>query len=224
MPLELLLKTAGQYERTHQVVLFVLFQNGLAEQLGLPPCKQVYLEYGRGLFDIALDHGAKPITGIEVKTWSDVSENQAERQRQWAEVEQGRILYVLMGWSEFEGPPGARIANERWIGVAELHDAIAQLAEREPREEVRGLAAAYARWLAAHVQERQASLEHPQWSRLQFSMFYNQIRRIFDYPSSIYKVDNPNGGRCILNFLSMAYRTLNLALFRRLPSAMPLEQ
>jgi hypothetical protein len=75
MPLDLLLRDAGEYERTHQVMLFRLFSEGhLAEELGLPKTVKVEQETQANLFDLELEHGGRGSTGIELKTWSHVTE------------------------------------------------------------------------------------------------------------------------------------------------------
>lgn len=82
MPLDLLFENAGDYERTHQIMLYVLFKEGrLSEHQGLSPTKGVGWEDEKRFFDITLKAESGLVTGVEVKTWSTVSVDQAQRQR-----------------------------------------------------------------------------------------------------------------------------------------------
>lgn len=204
MPLDLLLRHAGEYERTHQVLLHVLLSEGhLAEELGLPRVTAVEWEYERSLFDLAVKHRGDRTTGVEIKTWSEVKPEQAERQRKWASATGRTLLYVLLGNSEFEGVPGDEVANERRVGAAALRDAVLRMADRnDSSPAVRGLARSYAQWLESHVAERARQLSTPpeNWGRLEYAVFYDRVRRAMRWEASIYPSNNPGGPVYILNF------------------------
>lgn len=203
MPLDLLLENAGDYERTHQVVLYVLFKEGrLAEHLGLPPARSVGWEDEGRLFDLTLKDGGR-VTGVEVKTWSTVGEDQADRQRAWAKAGTRKLAYVLMGFSEFEDVPGDVIGGEHHFGAKAIRDAMTAVAKDDRcGSKVRGLADAYGRWLDGHLAARIKSLSTPKdkWGRLEYSVAYQRIREALGWPSDIYYVANPAGGVYILNF------------------------
>jgi hypothetical protein len=204
MPLDLLLENAGDYERTHQIMLYVLFKNGrLAEHLGLPATKSVGWEDENRLFDLTLKDGDSGVTGVEVKTWATVSEDQADRQRAWATTARRKLAYVLMGFSEFEGVPGDAARNEHHFGTLAVRDAMMAAAKDSRCEaRVRGLAEAYGRWLDRHVAAREKALEKPQdrWGRLEYAVAYEKLRGLISWPGRIYYVANPAGGVNILHF------------------------
>jgi hypothetical protein len=200
MPLDLLLQSAGDYERTHQTVLYVLFQNGLAQHLGLAPARKVEWEYRKSLFDLALEHAGGAETGLEIKTWSELTKEQLERQRRWAAQSNGRLVYILMGFSEYEGLPGRVGAAEVVAGVPRLAEAVEHLMRGTPHANVRGLAEAYLRWLRAHDDSRRRGMDEKTWTRAQWAIFYANVRGAQDREVSIYKVENPSGGIHVLNF------------------------
>lgn len=204
MPLDLLLKHAGEYERTHQVVLHVLLSEGaLSQHLGLRPVEDVEWEHARGLFDLALEHGGGRATGVEIKTGSDVSEGQAERQRRWAGQPGRALAYVLLGCAEFEGVPGDAMKNEYHFGAAAIRDAVtAVAADATSSDAVRGLARSYGTWLDAHIAFRNARIAAPpeEWRRLEYAVFYDRVRAALGWPARIYPSNNAGGPVHILNF------------------------
>lgn len=205
MALDLLLSRAGEYERTHQLVLQVLFtDSGLSERLGLPRARGVQLEPDRGLFDLALAHACDAATGVEIKIGSGVMRDQAERQRRWAKAAPGRrTLYFLLGCGEFEGVQDEPLRGEQHVGAAAMRDAVQAVATaRAESDPVRGLATAYAAWLGKHIAFREARLATPprEWQRLEHAVFYDRIRTVLGWPASIYPVSHPGGSVHILNF------------------------
>ncbi len=216
MPLNLLLDNAGDYERTHQILLYVLFKEGrLAEHLGLPASKEVGWEDEKRLFDLTLK-GADGVTGIEVKTWATVSDDQASRQRTWSRKDRRRLVYILLGFAEFEGVRGDEVPGEHHIGARALRDAAVELTKDDRSgASVRGLAEAYARWLERHLQERLHSLhaDKAKWGRLHYSVAYDLLRSAVGLPADIYYVANPAGGVQILNF-SEAWHDLEVGDLR----------
>lgn len=200
MSIDFLLKLAGEYERTHQLVLHVLFEHGLSEQVDLPPAVKVGWEFEKQLFDLALNHEGNEITAVEIKTWSSVSAEQARRQRSWAAPKGRRLLYVLMGHSEYEGVPDAPLIQEQRLGVRELRAAVVALSAKTTSSEVRDLAEAYARWLEIHDTLRRSDLDADDWTRAQYAFVYDQLRRAHGRPASIYVVNSRSGDRHILNF------------------------
>jgi hypothetical protein len=203
MPLDLLLKHAGEYERTHQVLLQVLFaESRLAEHLGLGEVRKVLWEYDRSLFDLGLEHG-KQVTGIELKMWSEVRDEQAERQRRWAGDRERVLAYVLLGYAELEGVPGDRLRNEHHVGAEDLRRAANAVANDDnATPAVRGLADSYSRWLSTHITDRRTSLLAPasEWRRLEYAAFYDRVRATLGWPASIYPATNRGGPVHILNF------------------------
>jgi hypothetical protein len=205
MPLDLLLKHAGEYERTHQVVLHVLFsESALPQRLGFPVVVKVGWEHSRGLFDLALEHGKGGTTGVEIKTWSDVREKQADRQRHWARQHNRALAYVLLGCAEFEGVPGDASKNEHHFGADALRSAIVAVAQAPGSSDaVRGLATSYARWLEGHIAYRDSRIATPisEWRRLEYAVFYDRVRRALAWNTSrIYPSNHPGGPVHILNF------------------------
>lgn len=204
MPLDLLLRHAGDYEKTHQVALHVLMtQSDLATELGLPRVSEVEWEYERGLFDLLLQHEGNEATGVEIKTWAEVRDDQAERQRSWANARGRTLVYVLLGSAEFEGVPDEPLRNERHVGAGVLRDAVVRAGRRtDCAAPVRGLAEGYARWLDAHIRDRAARTSAPveAWGRLEHAVFYDRIRASLGWTAWIYPSNNRGGPVYILNF------------------------
>jgi hypothetical protein len=205
MPLDLLLARAGEYERTHQLVLSVLFSDSaLAERLGLRRPQVVHLEPERGLFDLALAHSDGGVTGVEIKTAGGVLRDQAERQRRWTKMSPGRQnVYFLLGCGEFEGVQDTPANSEQHVGAAVMRDAAnAVAADAGESDAARGLARAYGKWLDNHIRFRASRLAAAlrEWRRLEYAVFYDRVRSALGIPASIYPVSHPGGAVHILNF------------------------
>lgn len=101
--IDLLLRTAIDYERTHQIALFTLLSKSKLPDilLDIAMPKSIQWEPERQLFDLAVEDGTKS-TYLELKMWSSLSASQFNGQVKFLLDKNFRGLYVLLGTSWYE--------------------------------------------------------------------------------------------------------------------------
>jgi hypothetical protein len=108
--INLLLGTAIDYERTHQIILHTLLcESNLGSHLLNTTEKLTStIEPEGGLFDLAINENQNPEAKdsnnkyhifLELKMWSSLSNNQIKRQTDFLQKEEKQGYYILLGSS-----------------------------------------------------------------------------------------------------------------------------
>ena len=204
--IDLLLRTAIDYERTHQIALFTLLSKSklpdILVEIAMP--KSIQWEPEGQLFDLAIDDGAKS-TYLELKMWSSLSDSQFNRQVEFLKEKKSRGLYVLLGTSWYERT-GKSIRDQsngaaQKVGYDELIASLNNLMVATGQlPEVYELALAYRN----AVQEQYDRLLNAYQSKSDLKLYnysiYHEIqKRLKDMETAIYTVTNPGGPVYILN-------------------------
>lgn len=216
----LLLETALEYERTHQLVLYTLFKNSdLAVHLlrDESKFKKVEFEPTKGLFDLAVStDGNKHF--IEIKLYSSLGKNQLKRQIEHI-TKQPTVpawgVYILLGTSWFENTDDALSVNKaRKIGYIELIKALDKVIfSPRPLSDAKEMSLAYRESL------------RKQWDRLlnaadnlknrntiemakiyYYSLYYKLQQQLGQTKTDIYTVAHPGGEVRILHRKAAATR------------------
>jgi hypothetical protein len=156
----------------------------------------------RGLFDLALtrDRTASPAVLIELKAWSELGQNQLDRQA--AGAIDARRAYILLGRTYYQW---RRQTDLRTIGLPELAVAVRETAAEESGA-TGELASAYARELAEQATVWANPLTPDgRWTGLEFYRFYDEIREAWPPGARIYHATNPSGPDWILNAWDWAH-------------------
>jgi len=214
---DLLLRTAIDYERTHQVALYAWFENSDLPDLlaAVRRARPTEWEPEGQLFDLGLSGDTSRVL-LEIKMWSSLSDQQLDRQVAFLKSHGHSGGYILLGtsWFEFDdamlgertGGLGAR------LGYEQLIDALNRLlvAPGQPPD-VYELALAYRNALdsqfttlknAAHSGRAKDRLFY-------YSLFWLLKQKLQEFKTAIYTVNNPGGPVYILNNQSWESLVLN---------------
>ncbi len=215
--ISVLIDAAIEFERTHQIVLFTLFEksNFAIHLLGFPNNARVEWEPESQLFDLRVK-GESQQCLLEIKTWSTLSENQRTRQTQYLRSTNSKAVYVLLATSWFEHThrqveafyPGAT----KKVGYEELIDALQKLiADHDLESDLAELALAYRLALKSQFFRIKAqSFSSNSGSRLLHYSFYHVIQeKLSDIHTAIYTVNHPGGEVYILNNEDWQYPIIN---------------
>jgi len=204
--IDLLFRTAIDYERTHQLALFTLLsKSSLPSYLvGVNAPQEILWEPERQLFDLGVVNNGHT-TYLELKMWSGLSDSQRKRQIDYLTSKQCTGYYVLLGTSWFEH---SSTNIERYsggvvkkIGYEELINALNQLLVTTGQSpEVYELALAYRN----AVQEQHDSLKNAftkgeGGKPFFYSLYWEIQKRLTGIETAIYTVNNPGGPVYILN-------------------------
>src|SRR5262245_45546260 len=101
--IDLLLQTAIDYERTHQLALYALFEKSDLPEFftAIRKIRPTEWEPERQLFDLGI-WGESSRVLLEIKMWSSLTEEQLARQVAFLKTHGHRGGYVLLGTSWFE--------------------------------------------------------------------------------------------------------------------------
>jgi hypothetical protein len=203
----LLLNTAIDYERTHQIALYTLLTKSQFPKiwLGILSECQVLWEPERQLFDIMASDSNKQVY-IELKMWSSLGDDQFKRQVDFLAKNHSNAVYVLLGTSWFEYTPdkiselSKGFANKH--GYEELLKALnSLLVQPDQSPDVYELTLAYRNSLQAQFNNlTDAALNSSERNRLfYYSLFWMLKQRLPTLETAIYTVNNPGGPVYILN-------------------------
>jgi len=204
--IDLLLRTAIDYERTHQLAIFTLLEksNFSSFLLGISDVQSVIWEPERQLFDLEVQSKSKK-GYIEIKMWSSLTESQFERQKDFLTKNSYIGYYILLGTTWFEYLSGdienksKGIATK--IGYKELISALNSLIiTPDQSADVYELALAYRNALQEQFSMIKNAYTTNDSGKLFFYSLYREIqKRIKNMNTSIYTVNNPGGSVYILN-------------------------
>jgi hypothetical protein len=107
-----LLNSALDYERTHQVALYTLFRKSCLPEtlLGISSPMEVGWEPENQLFDLSVSSDSDRVL-IEIKMWSSLSADQFRRQTEHLSKNGSRAAYILLGTSWMESVPDKARCN-----------------------------------------------------------------------------------------------------------------
>jgi len=227
--IDLLLRTAIDYERTHQIVLFTLLSESKLSEvlLNVASPKHIHLEPERGLFDLAVQNDSTT-TYVEIKMWSSLSleDKQFQRQVDFLRKNKSRGVYILLGTSWFEhteksiSDKSDGLATK--IGYDELLSSLNKLIVATGQTpEVYELALAYRNAVQKQYDDRiRTAYKNKEDQKLFFYGIYREIQsRLKGIETSIYTVYNPGGPEYILNnnnWLSFTYENAEVELYYEL--------
>jgi hypothetical protein len=203
--IDLLLRTAIDYERTHHIVLYTLLTKSKMSEmlLNVATPKEIHWEPEGQLFDLAVEQGKT--TYIELKMWSSLTDSQLKRQVTFLKEKKSRGVYILLGTSWFEHTgksiSDASEGTASRIGYDEMISSLNQLmvATGQPPE-VYELALAYRNAVQEQYNRIHAAYTSKQDEKLYYYAIYHEIQsRLKDMETSIYTVNNPGGPVYILN-------------------------
>ena len=204
--IDLLFRTAIDYERTHQLALYTLLsKSSLSSYLiGVAAPQEILWEPERLLFDLGVVDVEKT-SYLELKMWTGLTERQRKRQQDFLTKKKCPGYYVLLGTSWFENS-AASIARDSGeaatkIGYDELIDALNQLmvATGQPPD-VYELALAYRNAIQEQFDKLKNAFTTGDGGKLYFYSLYWEIqRRLTGIETAIYTVNNRGGPVCILN-------------------------
>ena len=199
--IDLLLRSAIEYELPHQLALHALFENtGLSQALfRFPKPSKVTFEPHRGLFDLEL---ASPTDRflIELKVGDFLSDTQIDRQCDFTKKHGLRGAYVLLGtsWFEYDRETIAERTQKRFqrIGYEELLAALDQVLATTPSGgDASDLAKSYRSALQGqydrlvHAAEDKSS--HPKLKY--YSVYWAIKQKLPSITTYIYPVSHPGG-------------------------------
>jgi len=212
---DLLLGTAVDYERTHQVALYALFEKSDLPDLlaGVRRTRPTEWEPEGQLFDLGLSSDTSRVL-LEIKMWSSLTDQQLGRQVGFLKTHGHRGGYVLLGtaWFEFDDAMlgerteglGARLGYEQVIdALNRLLVAPGQLPD------VYELALAYRNALDSQFTKLKNAAHSGQKDRLfYYSLFWLLKQKLKEFKTAIYTVNNPGGPVYILN--NQSWESLDL--------------
>jgi len=214
--IDLLLRTAIDYERTHQIALFTLLSKSKMSEvlLNVASPKHIHWEPEGQLFDLAVQDDSTT-TYVELKMWSSLSDNQFKRQVAFLKEKKSRGVYLLLGTSWFEHTEKSisdkSEGSATRIGYDELIFSLNKLmvATGQPPE-VYELALAYRNAVQEQYDRIHTAYRNKQDEKLFFYAIYHEIQsRLKGMETSIYTVNNSGGPVYILNnsdyWLSFTY-------------------
>jgi len=203
--IDLLLKTAIDYERTHQLAIFTLLSKSKFSSflLGISD-PRVLWEPERQLFDLGVQGKFKTVY-IEIKMWSSLTENQQKRQQTFLISNNCTGYYILLGTSWFEYSLSDIENNFNGtatkIGYDEIISALNSLiVAPDQSPDVYELALAYRNALQEQFNILKNAFKNNDGGKLFFYSLYREIQnRTQNIRTSIYTVNNPGGPVYILN-------------------------
>lgn len=215
--IDLLLRGAIDYERTHQVALYVLFENSNLPELlaAIRRTQPTEWEPAGQLFDLGLSDDTSRVF-LEIKAGSVLRDQQLGRQVAFLKTHGHRGIYVLLGtsWFEFDD---AMISKQTEglgakLGYEQLIDALNRLlvAPGQPPD-VCELALAYRNALelqfatlknAAHSGRAKDKLFY-------YSLFWLLKQKLQGFETAIHTANNRGGSVYILNN-KQSWEPLNL--------------
>lgn len=204
--IDLLLRTAIDYERTHQIALFTLLSKSKMSEalLSIVNPRRIHWEPEGQLFDLAVED-EKTATYAELKMWSSLSNSQFKRQADFLRERKSRGVYLLLGTSWFEYTEKCVTIKSEGsatkIGYDELIAALNRLLVATGQAaEVYELALAYRNALQEQYNRIQTAYRNRDNEKLFFYAIYREIQsRVKGMETSIYTVTNPGGPVYILN-------------------------
>jgi hypothetical protein len=204
--IDLLLRTAIDYERTHQLALFTLLSKSALPGylVGVTTAQSILWEPEGQLFDLGVVDGAKT-RYLELKMWSALSDSQRKRQQDFLTNNKCPGYYVLLGTSWFEHSATSITRNSGGvaakIGYGELIAALNQLMITTGQSpEVYELALAYRNAIQEQFDKLKNAFTAADSSRICFYSQYWEIqKRLKNLETAIYTVNNQGGPVYILN-------------------------
>lgn len=216
--IDLLLETAVDYERTHQVVLYTLFEKSDLPKIltGIDRIRQTEWEPERQLFDLGLSNDKSRFL-LEIKMWSPLTEQQLNRQVKFLQGHYGhRAGYVLLGtsWFEFDDQ---RIDKEtkklgKKYGYEQLIEALNNLLTRTGQQpDVYELALAYRNTLDKQFNELKNAVNSSKKDKLfYYSLFWHLKQQLNGFETEIYTTNNPGGPVYMLSLPSQSCESLDV--------------
>jgi len=212
--IDLLLKGAAEYERTHQLVLLSLLKDtDLALHLfKIPRPQRVQWEVERGLFDLACDSDLF----IELKVWSSLGDDQIRRQSEFLHKKSAAVAYIMLGTSWFEHSEAdlKEAVSQRAlkIGPTELVSSLNQiLIAKNQNPDVVDLVRAYRDSIQNSIDRSLTACENLATGKQYFYSLYHRHRQFLNEAgigTSIYTVNNPGGEHYVLNIKPWAVKTV----------------
>ena len=205
--IDLLFRTAVDYEQAHQLVLFTLLSKSALPTylVGIRPPQEVLWEPPKNrLFDLGVK-GSEDTCYIELKVRSDLTEKQLKRQSEFLEENKCTGYYVLLGTSWFEHSPSSIINDSggtaKKIGYEELIKALNQLIVVSGQSlDVYELALAYRIAIQKQFENIKNAFTKNDGGKLFFYSLYSEIqKRLKTTETAIYTVNNRGGPVYILN-------------------------
>lgn len=204
--IDLLLRTAIDYERTHQLALFTLFSKSSLPSflLGGATPKSILWEPEGQLFDLGVvDAGITKY--LELKMWSGLSESQRKRQQDFLTARKCQGYYMLLGTSWFEHSANSIAQSSSGtiakVGYDDLVSALNQLMVATGQSpDVYELALAYRNAIQDQFDKLKNAFTTGDGGKLYFYSLYWEIqKRVKNMETAIYTVNNPGGSVYILN-------------------------
>ncbi len=208
--IDLLFRTAIDFERTHQLALFVLLEEtALSEYLfGVKDNKENIWEPEKQLFDLSIkDNNRNNDIYIEIKLFSVLSTKQLNKQQEFLKAN-SELYYIMLGTSWFEYPSiEEKIKNSgtkkkiSFIGYDEVIDALNKvLVNVGHSSEAYQLTLAYRDSLQGQFTKLKESHKIKKHNKRYFYSLYWEIqKRLKTINTAIYTVNNPGGSVYILN-------------------------
>jgi hypothetical protein len=204
--IDLLLRTAIDYERTHQLAIFTLFsKSSFASFLvGIKNVQSVLWEPEKQLFDLGLQDTYKT-SYFELKMWSSLTDSQKKRQQDFLSKKHCSGFYLLLGTSWFEHSTSSIVSKSNGattkIGYDELISALNKLMVASGQSpDIYELALAYRNAIQEQFDKLKNAFKNPDGGRLYFYSLYREIqKRVIGMETDIYTANNPGGPVFILN-------------------------
>ena len=205
--INLLLNSAIDYERTHQIALYTLLTQSQFPKtwLGISGECQIEWEPAKQLFDLLVSTPNSK-TYIELKMGSALGDSQFRRQVDFLAKNRSKAIYILLGTSWFENGAGKIEQSSKGLagkaGYKELLDALNKfLVEPNQPPDVYEFALAYRNTLHTHFDKLTgAALNCTEKNKsFYYSLFWMLQQRLTNIVTDIYTVSNPGGPVFILN-------------------------
>lgn len=212
----LLLETAADYERTHQVVLYTLFERSDLPALlaGVRRNEPTEWEPERQLFDLGLCGDSSRVL-IELKMWSSFTDQQLRRQVAFLKEHGHRAGYILFGTSWFEYDETMVGEQTEGLGTRLGYDEVIYALNRllvapgQPAD-VYELTLAYRNVLDSQYKKLKDAVHSSSRDKnFYYSLFWRLKQKLRGFHTAIYTVSNPGGPVYILSNQSWEYLYLN---------------
>ena len=223
MPFNHYLSKSINHELTHQLILEILLQESkfLAALTGLHLNNySVILEPEGSLFDI----GIKPEESedwlflIEIKMWSQLSEQQLHRQTAFLQQQKGKGLHILLGTADliyYNKGDYDKISIQtnnasRKIGYQTMINALKDFVAIEGNSKIAAIATDYTTALQKQYVELMGAWKEKAYqnSIVHYSLYYHMMQYLPYQEYKIYTVNNAAGGATILND-QLSWRVFN---------------
>jgi hypothetical protein len=205
--INLLLSSAIDYERTHQIALYTLLTQSHFPRTWLGISKECQIEWEpeKQLFDLLVSTSNSKIY-IELKMGTTLGDSQFRRQLDFLKKNHSKAIYILLGTSWFEYSTGRIEQSSKdlacKVGYQELLDALNKfLVELNQPPDVYEFALAYRNTLQTHFDKlTSAALKSSEKDKpFYYSLFWMLQQRLSNIVTDIYTVTNPGGPVYILN-------------------------